>query len=142
MTDASEPTTKTSESKHPNAEVFEKVYETFTTGDMDSLSHLIAPDVVWHVPGSNLISGTYTNRDAIFGCFNKIYELSKGSYKPALLDILADDTYTVALLHATAKHGEKTLDQDYAFIARINDGQMTELQEAWSEGPAWNDFWS
>jgi hypothetical protein len=58
--------------KHPNIEVFEQVYETFTTGDMDKLSELIAPDVVWHVPGDNLISGTYTSRDAIFGCFNKI----------------------------------------------------------------------
>jgi ketosteroid isomerase-like protein len=128
--------------KHPNIEVFERVYETFTTGDMDKLAELIAPDVVWHVPGDNLISGTYTSREAIFGCFNKIFELSQGSYKPVLLDILADDKYTVALLHATARHREATLDQDYAFIMRIRDGQIAELWEAWTEGPAWNEFWS
>jgi ketosteroid isomerase-like protein len=76
--------------KHPNVEMWEKVYETFTTGDTDRLAQLIAPDVVWHVPGDNLISGTYTTREAIFGCFNKIHELSEGTYKPQLLDILAD----------------------------------------------------
>jgi ketosteroid isomerase-like protein len=123
--------------KHPNIEIFERVYDTFTTGDMDKLSDLIATDVVWHVPGDNLISGTYTSRDAIFGCFNRIFELSAGSYKPELLDILADDKYTVALLHANARHGEKVLDQDYAFIAHIRDGQIAELREAWTEGPAW-----
>jgi ketosteroid isomerase-like protein len=96
-----------STAKHPDIEVWEKVYETFTTGDMDRLAQLIAPDVVWHVPGDNLISGTYTTREAIFGCFNKIYELSEGTYQPRLLDILADDTYTVAILHGTARRGAR-----------------------------------
>jgi ketosteroid isomerase-like protein len=128
--------------KHPNIEVWEQVYETFTTGDTDRLSQLIAADVVWHVPGDNLISGTYSSREAIFGCFNKIYELTGGTYKPELLDILADDKYTVAILHGVARRGEKTLDQDYAFISKIRDGQIAELWEAWTEGPAWNEFWS
>jgi ketosteroid isomerase-like protein len=48
----------------------------------------------------------------------------------------------VALPHATARHGEKVLDQDYAFIMRIRNGQIAELQEAWTEGPIWNEFWS
>ena len=128
--------------EHPNAKVFEHVYDCFTSGDMDTLAELIAPDVVWHVPGDNLISGTYTSRDGIFGCFTKIFELSGGSYQPQLLDILADDDYTVALLHANARHAEKVLDQDYAFIMRIRNGQIAELQEAWTQGPAWNEFWS
>jgi uncharacterized protein len=128
--------------KHPDAAVFDRVYDCFTSGDMDTLAELIAPDVVWHVPGDNLISGTYTSRDGIFGCFSKIFELSGGSYQPQLLDILADDNYTVALLHANARHGDKVLDQDYAFIMRIRNGQIAELQEAWTEGPAWNEFWS
>ena len=89
--------------KHPNAELFEHVYDCFTRGDLDRLSELIAPDVVWYVPGDNLISGTYTSRDGIFGCFNKILELSGGSYQPQLLDILADDTYTVGLLHTAGR---------------------------------------
>ena len=128
--------------EHPNIEVFKQVYETFTTGDMDRLAELIAKDVVWHVPGTNLISGEYMSREAIFGCFNKIFELSKGTYRAELHDILANDEHTVALLHATAGHGEKMLDQDYAFISDIRDGQIVELWEAWTEGPAWNEFWS
>ena len=129
-------------SGHPNAEVFKRVYGAFTTGDMDGLARLIAPDVVWHVPGTNLISGEYTSRDAIFGCFSKIFELSAGSYRPHLHDIVANDQHTVALMHVTASRGDKTLDQDYAFIAHIREGQIAELWEAWTEGPAWNDFWS
>jgi hypothetical protein len=71
------------------------------------------PDVIWHVPGDDLISGTYTSRDGIFGCFSKIFELSGGSYQPQLPDILPDDNHMVALLHANARHGEKVLDQIY-----------------------------
>ena len=128
--------------EHRDVDVFRRVYAAFTNGDMDRLAELIAPDVVWRVPGDNLISGTYTSRDAIFGCFNRIFELSNGSYKPQVHDILADDEHTVALLHATARRGEKTLDQDYAFVFHIRDGRITQTWEAWTEGPAWNDFWS
>jgi ketosteroid isomerase-like protein len=45
-------------------------------------------------------------------------------------------------LHATARHAGKSLDQDYAFILRIRDGQVIEVWEAWTDGAAWNDFWS
>ena len=129
-------------SSHPNADVFKRVYEAFTSGDMDGLATLIAHDVVWHVPGDNLISGEYSSRDAIFGCFSKIFELSGGSYRPELHDIVANDQHTVALMHVTATRGDKTLDQDYAFVAHVHGGQIAELWEAWTEGPAWNDFWS
>ena len=128
--------------EHPNVELFKDVYAAFTTGDMDRLAELIAPDVVWHVPGTNLISGEYGNREAIFGRFSKIFELSQGSYRPQLHDILANDDHTVALLHATARRGDKTLDQDYAFVLHIRDGQIAETWEAWTEGPALNEFWS
>jgi uncharacterized protein len=127
---------------HPNAEVFKRVYDAFTAGDMDGLARLIAPDVVWHVPGNNLISGEYASREAIFGCFNRIFELSAGTYRPQLHDVVANDQHTIALMRVTASRDDKTLDQDYAFIAHIRDGQIAELWEAWTEGPAWNDFWS
>ncbi len=128
--------------EHPNVEVFRQVYGAFTSGDMGRLTELIAPDVIWHVPGTNLISGEYPSREAIFGCFTKIFELSAGSYRPELHDILANDDHTVALLHATARQGDKTLDQDYAFVFHVRDGQIAETWEAWTEGPAWNEFWS
>ena len=128
--------------EHPNVEVFRQVYASFTSGDMDRLAELIAQDVLWHVPGKNRISGEYRSRDAIFGCFNKIFELSEGTYAPKLINILANDQHTVAILHATARHAGKTLDQDYAFILRIEDGQVIEVWEAWTEGAAWEEFWS
>lgn len=128
--------------EHPNAEVFKQVYTAFTSGDMNRLAQLIAPDVMWNVPGSNLISGQYTSRDDLFGCFNRIYELSDGSYAPQIHDIVANDEHTVALLHATARRGDKRLDQNYALIFHIAGGKIAEAWEAWTEGSAWNEFWS
>ena len=128
--------------EHPDVDVFKQVYTAFTTGDMDRLAGLIATDVVWNVPGTNLISGKYTNREDLFRCFSKIFELSAGSYKPQIHDIIANDQHTVALLHATAHRGDKTLDQNYALIFHIRDGTIATAWEAWTEGPAWNDFWS
>jgi hypothetical protein len=70
---------------------------------LGTLAEIIAPDVPWHVPGDNLLSGTCTSRDGMFGCFSKIFELSGSSC-----------------------------------LAQLPAG----LQDAWTEGPAWNEFWS
>jgi hypothetical protein len=73
---------------------------------------------------------------------NPMFEMTEGSYRPELHDILADNEHTVALMHATACRAGRTLDQDYAFVCHIRNGQIAELWEAWTEGPAWNEFWS
>ena len=39
----------------------------------------------------------------------------------------------MAILPCTARHAGK-LDQDYAFILRIEDGQVIEVWEAWTDG--------
>ena len=64
------------------------------------------------------------------------------TYAPRLINIVANDEHTVGILHVTARHAGKTLDQPYAFVCRIANGQVTELWEMWHEGAAWEEFWS
>ncbi|MGH9186710.1 MAG: nuclear transport factor 2 family protein, partial [Acidimicrobiales bacterium] len=84
----------------------------------------------------------HRSRDAAFESFAKEFELSGGTYSPEIHDILANDEHTVALLHVTARRNAKTLDQDYALVLHIRDGQITEAWEVWTDEAAWDEFWS
>ena len=90
---------------HPNAELLRKGYEAFDKGDMAALTELFDTDVVWHVPGTSPISGVHTGREAVFAVFAKTVELTGGSFKIELHDVLANDEHTVALTRATGSRG-------------------------------------
>ncbi len=89
-------TITTTTTTHPAAEVLEQVYVTFTTGDMDRLAELIAADVVWHVPGDSLISGTYTSREAMFVCFNADHRVRPRRH-PSGSSVIAASPSTAAI---------------------------------------------
>lgn len=128
--------------EHANTDLFRSAYAAFTTGDMAKLAEVFAEDLVWHTPGRNPLSGVYTSRDAAFESFSKEFELSGGTYRPEIHDVLANDEHTVALLHVTASRNGKTLDQNYALIFHIRDGRITEAWEALTDEAAWDEFWS
>ena len=128
--------------EHPNIDVFKRAYAAFAAGDMATLADVFAEDVVWHTPGRNLVSGDYTSRDAAFESFAKEFELTEGTYRPEIHDVLANDEHTVALLHATAMRSGKALDQNYVLTFHIRDGKITEAWEAWTDEAAWDEFWS
>lgn len=128
--------------EHPNIELFRQAYAAFTAGDMDALATVFAEDLVWHTPGRNLLSGEYRSRDAAFASFAKELELSGGTYRPEIHDVLANDEHTVALLHVTATRDGKTLDQSYALVFHVRGGRFVEAWESWTDEAAWDEFWS
>ena len=127
---------------HPNLAVFRRVYEAFTSGDMDTLAELLAEDVVWHTPGQHPIAGDYTGRAATLESFQRELELTGGTYSVELHDVLANDEHTVALLHVTAARDHKRLDQSYALVFHIHQGRITEAWELWTDQAACDSFWS
>ena len=45
--------------EHPNIAILRRGYDAFATGDVGTVSELIAPDAVWHVGGHHPFSGEY-----------------------------------------------------------------------------------
>lgn len=74
--------------EHPNIAILKKGYEAFGEGDMATLNELFDPSVTYHVPGNSQISGDYQGRDAVFGFFGKLAELSGGTIKIETHDFL------------------------------------------------------
>ncbi|MFG2980680.1 nuclear transport factor 2 family protein [Streptomyces sp. NPDC048258] len=127
---------------HPHIALFHRTMAAFAAGDMDALAELFHPDVLWHVGGSNVLAGDHRGRDATFALFGREFQLTGGTYRPQIHDVLADDDHTVALLHVTATRDGRTLDLDYALVLHIRDGRITEGWVLTTDPRAYYEFWS
>ncbi|MEE1752322.1 nuclear transport factor 2 family protein [Streptomyces sp. SP18CS02] len=127
---------------HPHITVFQRAMSAFSAGDMKALAKVFAPGVVWHLTGRGPLSGVYEGRDATFGLFARVFELSGGTFASRLRDVLANDDHTVALLHGTASREGRHLDMDFAIVFHIDEGKVTEGWETWTDQAAFGEFWS
>ena len=69
----------------------------------DELRTLLAPDIVWHVPGSNAIAGVYEGIDAVLDYFARRRDLAGRTVRMHPGELLAGDgDYAAVLTDGTA----------------------------------------
>ncbi|HVF52823.1 MAG TPA: nuclear transport factor 2 family protein [Actinomycetota bacterium] len=128
--------------EHPGVTQLQAGFEAFTTGNMHALSELFADDIVWVVPGKNPLSGTYKGKIELFGFFGNFIRESRGTWRNELRDVLANDRHSVALIHATAKRNDKTIDQNGVAVFDVNDrGKIIRAVFLWEDQAAVDDFY-
>jgi ketosteroid isomerase-like protein len=121
--------TATSSSAAANIAHIRRGYEAFQTGNLDQLrNELFAPDIEWHNPGRNILSGDYKGADAVIAMFVKQFEETGGTFAVELHDVLGSDDHAVALATARAERNGKSLNEPYAHVCHFRDGKLT---EAW-----------
>ena len=50
---------------HPDAIVYRRTADAFRAGDLDLVKTMVAPEVVWHVPGEHHMAGRIDGREAV-----------------------------------------------------------------------------
>jgi ketosteroid isomerase-like protein len=88
--------------EHPNVARIQDGYAAFAKGDFDVLTDLFADNIVWHNGGRNRLTGDYRGREAVFGFFARLMEVTDGTFRIDLHAVLADDEHGVALAIVTA----------------------------------------
>lgn len=115
--------------EHPNVALVRQGFAASADGDTQTLSELMAADVVWHSPGRNQISGTYHGVAEIMGYFGKFAALCQGQFQVELLDVLANDHRAIALTRDTATRNGVTLSWEGGVVFHLQDGMLI---EAWA----------
>jgi ketosteroid isomerase-like protein len=77
----------------------------YSGGDEGELQTLLTSDITWHVPGSNLIAGTYRGRGEVIGYFTRRRDLAGNTFRITRRDVLTG----VGNVIATLADGEATL---------------------------------
>jgi len=127
---------------HPNEDLLRRGYEAFGKGDMATIAGLFADDIVWHAPGNSPLSGDFKGRDSVLALFAKGAELSGGTLKVEVHDILANDEHGVALVRNTAQRGGKSLDNHAVQVFHIRGGKVVETWFHPGDQAATDEFWS
>ena len=127
---------------HPNLELLRRGYAAYSSGDMDTINELFADDVVWHVAGRNPLAGDYNGKEQVFGFFAKLQEMSEGTSKLDVHDLLADDEHGVALVAESATRGGRSLESNATHVLHLRDGKVTEFWDARPDQYAADEFWS
>ena len=84
--------------EHPNVARIKDAYAAFAKGDLAVLEDFFAEGVLGHEGGRNQIAGEYRGREAVFGLFGKLAEVTEGSLRIDLHAVFADDEHGVALV--------------------------------------------
>lgn len=112
---------------HPNEDLLRRGYAAFGTGDMDTVMSVLADDISWHVGGSSQIAGDYHGHQEVMGFFGKLFELSGGTFRLEVHDVLANDQHGTVLVTAYAERDGKTIAAREVNIWHLADGQATEF---------------
>ena len=89
-----------------------------------------------------MISGEHRGHSAILAYFAKLGELTNGTFRVQLVDILASDMHGAAFATATGARGERTYEGSYLLLFRIENGRIVEARLFNDDPEAFEAFWS
>ena len=124
--------------EHPDAVAYHCTADAFRAGDMETLAALFDEEVVWHIPGNNRLAGDIHGRDALWRWFERLREVTDGTFKLEDHDVLATDDHVVALNVMSAVSDGVRISVNMANVMHFRDGRQ---QERWfhpSDLSAWD----
>jgi len=116
--------------EHPNVSRIRDGYVAFAKGDFEALNELFAEDLLWHEVGRNQLAGEYQGRDAVYGFFGKLMQVTEGTFHLDLHTILADDEHATALVVTTASRGDRSIRVNDVHVFHLRDGKAVEFWTA------------
>jgi len=125
---------------HKGVKAVRRLYDAFARGDVEEIKDCFVHDAVWHLPGRSPIAGDHQGIDAILKFLGKLRELSEGTFRAELTDVVANNRYAVALQHATGTRYAKRLDVTACQVMRIQNGKIAEVRGYYSDQYALDDF--
>ena len=117
-------------------------YEAFSTGDMDTLRSIMTPDVIQSVPGKSQIAGEHKGIDDVLGYYAQIFGLSDGTLSVQLEGTKVQGDTVVSTHHATAQREGRSWDTTENITFSFSGEKIARLDEAPSDLPGFDAFWS
>jgi ketosteroid isomerase-like protein len=117
--------------KHANALVLEKFYSDFAKGDFAAMLAICADSIAFKVPGKSPVGGKYDKANFVQGFIDKLMEISGGTLKLEVHDIMASDRHAVVLASDRLVRNGKEMEYRTAHVWRFENGKPV----AWYEYP-------
>jgi uncharacterized protein len=127
----------------PNEDLVRQASEAFGRGDLSALQgQFFADDIVWHVAGTGPLAGDYEGAAEVIGQLTKISELSGGSVRPQVHDVLVSNDHTVVLVTVSAERAGRQLQLSLVHVIHAENGKAAEVWTHSADPAAAAQFWS
>jgi uncharacterized protein len=128
---------------HPNEQVVRRLFSAFETNDTTTIDALLADDVAWNAPGRGVNSGRRTGKQELFAGIGRLAELTGGTLRGEIHDVLASDDHAVVLQTTRGERdGHESLEDREAIVLHLRDGKVVEVWEYPGDVYAMDAFFS
>jgi ketosteroid isomerase-like protein len=115
----------------------------YSGGEEGELRTLLTPDIAWHVPGRNLIAGTYRGHDQVIAYYTRRRDLAGNTFQITNRDVLAGHSNTIAAIaDGTATVDGTTHRWTAVGLYTIIDNQVAECWLLPTEPDLFDRIWS
>lgn len=118
-----------------------RLYQALLDRDIPALTKAFA-NANYHVPGNNIVSGTYRGSQEILGLFARTAAETNGTLRFDLHDLVGGENHVVMLDHVTGTRKGRKLDQSRVVIAHVEDGITTDVWLVPEDEYDFDEFWS
>jgi ketosteroid isomerase-like protein len=126
---------------HPNEALLRQAYEAQSRGDLETYLRFLSDDIVFHIPGRSRIAGDYVGRDEVRRHFRQLKELTGGTFRTGVHDVVANDDHAVALINAHGRRGDRSADLPRVHVWHVRGGNLAELWLHPTDQYTFDDFW-
>src|SRR5262249_26346017 len=109
----------------PNQQLIERAYAAFAQADIPTALASMADDILWHVPGRGPISGDFRGHEQVLGFFRRFMELSGGTFRIAVDDVLAKGDRVVVLVTESAQRQGRKWSSPQVHAWTVKNGKAT-----------------
>jgi ketosteroid isomerase-like protein len=129
--------------EHPDVALVRRGYQAFATGDVETLSVVIAEDATQYQPGTSAMAGEYKGRQAILEFYGRLAAETDGTFKAELQNLYTDGKGCVVAVHRSiGSRGGKQLDVGTVLIFTVRDGAARDIHACQDDIDQWDDFWA
>jgi hypothetical protein len=112
---------------HTNEDLLRQGYAAFASGDLATVQSLFADDIVWHSGGANQMTGDYTGHQEVLGFFGRLMEVTGGTFRLEIHDILANDSHGIVLVTMHGERNGRVVSLREVNIWHLEDGKALEF---------------
>jgi ketosteroid isomerase-like protein len=125
------------------ADILEGGLTAFARGDIPAVQAMFHEDIVWRVPGTNVVAGTYTGLEEVGEFFMRLRELSGGTIKLTPTEIFDNGSGIVLVMcSVTGERGGRRAAFDVIQAWRFEDAKAKSCQYYNADQAAVDAFWS
>jgi uncharacterized protein len=125
-----------------NAALIRNGYDAFARGDVEGALAGFAQDILWHIPGRGPLSRDYRGHAEVLGFLSHFTELSGGTFRIQVDDVLAKGERVVVLCTESAQRARRTWSSPQVHVWTVRNGRATVFWQYQGDQQTEDEFWS